>query len=321
MEQINCSVTRSIRVGMIGLGMMGGAIARNILKGGFTLSVVGHRSRDAVEELVALGAHEVSSASELARKSDVVLICVTGTRQVRDILWGTNGVLEGAHEGLVVVDASTSDPILAEDAIAELLPKGAQFLDAPVNRTPQEAERGRLNVLVGGDANALAKVQPVLESYSETIHHLGPVGSGYKAKLIHNFIAQANAAVLAEAMCTAAKVGLDLNEFVGLCRLSGAHSKTFDRIVPFILSGDDTGQKFALRNAAKDMWSYCQLAASASMTAMVAEAVRQTYVLSTNLGYGDKHIAHLFDALGHMNGVNVHAAQPKGNGRPASQSN
>ncbi|NPT43482.1 NAD-binding protein [Paraburkholderia sp. 1N] len=309
MEQINTRGKISPRVGMIGLGMMGGAIARNILKRGFTLSVVGHRSRNTIEGLVAQGAYEVDTGSELARNSDVVLICVTGTHQVRDILWGANGVLEGAHAGLVVVDASTSDPILADEAIAELLPKGAQFLDAPVNRTPKEAEEGRLNVLVGGDACALAIVRPVMEAYSETIHHLGPGGSGYKAKLIHNFIAQANATVLAEAMCTAAKVGLDLNEFVRLCRLSGAHSRTFDRIVPFIVTGDDSGQRFALRNAAKDMWSYSQLAATAQTTAVVAEAVRQTYVLATNLGYGDKHVPHLFDALGHINGVSVRAPQ------------
>ena len=110
-------------------------------------------------------------------------------------------------------------------------------------------------------------------------------------------------------MCTAAKVGLDLNEFISVCRMSGAHSKTFDRIVPFVLSGDDTGQQFALRNAAKDMWSYSQLAVAACTSAVVAEAVRQTYVLATNLGYGDKHLPHIFDALGHMNGVSVRAVQ------------
>ena len=286
---------------MIGLGMMGGAIARNILKHGFSLSVVGHRSRATIDSLVAMGAREFDTAAALARNTDVVLICVTGTGQVRDILWGVGGVLEGIHDGLIVVDASTSDPILADEASAELLPAGAQFLDAPVNRTPKEAEEGRLNILVGGDAQALAIVRPVMQTYSETIHHLGPVGSGYKAKLIHNFIAQANAAVLAEAMCTAAKVGLDLNEFVALCRLSGAHSKTFDRIVPFILSGDDAGQRFALRNAVKDMWSYSQLATNAQSTAVVAEAVRQIYVLATALGFGDHHVPHIFDVLGHIN--------------------
>jgi 3-hydroxyisobutyrate dehydrogenase-like beta-hydroxyacid dehydrogenase len=309
MEQTDKYSKRVLRIGMIGLGMMGGAIARNIIKAGYSLTVVGHRQRGTLDTLVALGADEVDSARELASNVDVVLICVTGTAQVRQILWSENGVLEGAHPGLVVIDSSTSDPELAEEALAELTPRGAHFLDAPVNRTPKEAEQGRLNVLVGGDAAILDKVRPIMQSYSESIHHLGASGSGYKAKLIHNFISQANGAVLAEAMCTAAKVGLDLGEFVSLCRLSGAHSKTFDRIVPFVLNGDDSGQKFSLRNAAKDMWSYSQLATSAKTSAVVAEAVRQTFVLATNLGYGDKHVPHIFDALGHMNGVRVRAPE------------
>lgn len=307
MKGIEGGKEQRLRVGMVGLGMMGGAIARNILKHGFDLTVVGHRSRTTIDALRADGAREVDSAAEVARVSDVVLICVTGTSQVKSILWSKDGIVEGAHPGLIVMDASTCDPELADEAAASLAEIGARFLDAPVNRTPKEAEQGRLNVLVGGDAQAVRKARPVMEAYSETIHHLGASGAGYKAKLIHNFIAQANATVLAEAMCTAAKAGLDLGEFVALCRLSGAHSKTFDRIVPFILSGDDSGQRFALRNAVKDMWSYSQLAARVQVSGVVAEAVRQTYVLATNLGYGEKFVPHLFDALGQINGTTVRA--------------
>ena len=136
----------------------------------------------------------------------------------------------------------------------------------------------------------------MLETFSETIHHLGPLGSGHKAKLIHNFIAQGKAVLLAEAFCTAAKVGLDLRSFADLCRLSGAHSRTYDRLIPFVLEGDDSGQMFPLRNAVKDMRSYTRLAEAALTTAFAAQAVHQTYVLATNLGYGDKYVAHLFDA-------------------------
>jgi 3-hydroxyisobutyrate dehydrogenase-like beta-hydroxyacid dehydrogenase len=113
--------------------------------------------------------------------------------------------------------------------------------------------------------------------------------------------------VLAEAFGTAAKAGLDLGAFADVCRLSGAHSKTFDRIIPFVLNGDDSGQQFALRNAAKDMRSYGSLAASYSSTAIVADAVRQLFLLANNLGHGDKFVAHLFDVLGELNGVAVRA--------------
>jgi 3-hydroxyisobutyrate dehydrogenase-like beta-hydroxyacid dehydrogenase len=296
-----------MRVGMIGLGLMGEAIAHNLLRHGFPLTVLAHRNREKIERLISRGAVEVASASAMAQKADVVIICVTGTPQVRDVLLREDGLIAGAHPRLIVVDSSTSDSELAPEAEAALAAKGAKFIDAPVNRTPKEAAEGRLNVLVGGDGDVIDKVRPVFAAYSESVHHLGAIGSGYRAKLIHNFIAQANAAVLAEAFGTAAKAGLDLGAFADVCRLSGAHSKTFDRIIPFVLNGDDSGQQFALRNAAKDMRSYGSLAASCSSTAIVADAVRQLFLLANNLGYGDKFVAHLFNVLGELNGVPVHA--------------
>ena len=294
-----------MRVGMVGLGLMGNAIAQNILRHGYPLTVLAHRNREKLAALVSKGAAEAPSAAELARNVDVVLISVTGTPQVRDVLFRESGLVAGAHAGLIVIDSTTADPEFALEASAALAGKGARFLDAPVNRTPKEAAEGRLNVLVGGDADAIDVVRPLFNTYAETVHHLGDLGSGYRAKLIHNFIAQANAAVLAEAFGTAAKARMNLSEFAQVCRLSGAHSKTFDRIIPFLLEGDDSGQQFALRNAAKDMRSYAQLAAAQSSTAIVAEAVRQIYVLATNLGHGEKYVPHLFDVLGELNGIPV----------------
>jgi 3-hydroxyisobutyrate dehydrogenase-like beta-hydroxyacid dehydrogenase len=300
-------MSKATRVGFIGLGLMGAAMAKNILRKGFPVTMLAHRNRQPLEELLAEGAAEAATAADLARGSDVVIVCVTGTPQVRDVLFRAGGLLEGVHEGLVVIDSSTGDPDFAAEADEAIRARGGRFMDAPVNRTPKEAAEGRLNVLAGGDEATLAEVRPVLETYSETIHHVGPLGSGYRAKLIHNFIAQGTAVLLAEAFCTAAKVGLDLNAFADLCRLSGAHSRTFDRIVPFVLEGDDSGQKFTLRNAVKDMHSYTRLAETAPTTAFAAQAVHQTYLLATNLGHGDKYVPHLFDVLGQVNGVTVRA--------------
>ncbi|WP_087045951.1 NAD(P)-dependent oxidoreductase [Caballeronia ptereochthonis] len=303
MNERDSSAARVERVGMIGLGLMGSAIAAQVLKNGFHLSALAHRSRDALNALLSQGAAEARSAAELARNADVVLICVTGTPQVRDVVFREDGVLAGAHPGLIVIDSTTADPEFADEAAAAFAGKGAAFLDAPVNRTPKEAREGRLNVLAGGDADVLERVRPVMAAYAETVHHLGAHGAGYRAKLIHNFIAQANGAILAEAFGTAAKAKLNLSEFAAVCRLSGAHSKTFDRIIPYLLEGDDSGQQFAIRNAAKDMRSYSQLAAAQSSTAVIAEAVRQLYVLATNLGHGDKYVPHIFDVLAELNGL------------------
>ncbi|MDR5814183.1 MULTISPECIES: NAD(P)-dependent oxidoreductase [unclassified Caballeronia] len=303
--QETTSGARIERVGMVGLGLMGSAIAVQVLNKGFRLSALAHRSRTAIDALVAQGATESASAAELARNADVIIICVTGTPQVRDVVFREDGLLAGAHEGLIVIDSSTSDPEFAKEAAAAFERKGACFLDAPVNRTPKEAREGRLNVLVGGEAGVLDRVRPLMAAYAETVHHLGGHGAGYCAKLVHNFIAQANGAILAEAFGTAAKAGLDLHEFAAVCRLSGAHSKTFDRIVPYLLEGDDSGQQFAIRNAAKDMRSYAQLASAQSSTAVIAEAVRQMYVLATNLGHGDAYVPRMFDVLRELNGMPV----------------
>jgi 3-hydroxyisobutyrate dehydrogenase-like beta-hydroxyacid dehydrogenase len=294
-----------LRVGMVGLGLMGHAIATNILRHGFPLTVLGHRNRERLMDLVSRGAAEATSAADLARNVDVVIICVTGTPQVRDVLFRDDGLLAGAHTGLIVIDSSTSDHDFALEATTALADKGAKFLDAPVNRTPKEAAEGQLNVLVGGDAEVLNIVRPLFATYSESVHHLGASGSGYRAKLIHNFISQANAAVLAEAFGTAAAAGLDLPEFASVCRLSGAHSKSFDRMIPFLLAGDDSGQQFAIRNAAKDMRSYAQLAAAQSSVAVVAEAVHQIYVLANNLGHGEKYVPRLFEVVEELNGAKV----------------
>jgi 3-hydroxyisobutyrate dehydrogenase-like beta-hydroxyacid dehydrogenase len=128
------------RVGFIGLGLMGHGMAENILQKGFPLTVLAHRNRQPVEDLLARGAKEAQSAAELAKGADVVILCVTGSPQVEDALFRRDGLLEGVHEGLVVVDSSTGDPeytLKAEEAVRS---RGGRFMDAPVNRTPKDAE-------------------------------------------------------------------------------------------------------------------------------------------------------------------------------------
>lgn len=298
-----------MKVGFIGLGLMGHAMASNILAKGYRLTVLAHRNRQPVEALVSRGAVEAKTPAALAAQTEVVFLCLPGTNEVAQTLAGADGLLAGLRPGQIVVDCSTGDPVRTAEIAQRVLERGADYLDAPVNRTPKEAIEGRLNVLAGGDAATLDRVRPLLQCFSETIHHLGAIGSGHKAKVIHNFIAQGNAAILAEAFCTAAKNGLDLAAFADICSLSGGHSRTFDRIIPFVLRGDDSGQKFALGNCEKDMRYYTQLAKASPSTGFVAESVYQTFLLAKSLGHGDKYVPHLFDVLGQINGVRVRASE------------
>ena len=200
----------SRRVGFIGAGLMGHGMAKNIVEKGFALTVLGHRNRPPVEDLLGRGASEAASPAALARASEVVILCLPSSAEVEHCVLSEAGILAGAHEGLIVIDATTAEPASTERVAAALAAEGVRFADAPLTRSPKDAEAGRLNTLVGADEATFAAVRPVLEAYCENIFHVGPIGSGHKLKLINNFMSQGMAALIAEAATTATKAGVDL---------------------------------------------------------------------------------------------------------------
>ncbi|HEU5320336.1 MAG TPA: NAD(P)-dependent oxidoreductase, partial [Methylomirabilota bacterium] len=251
----------------MGLGLMGRGMAANLARKGFPLTVVAHRSRAAVDALVGIGAREAPSLAALASASDLVFICVTGTPEVEAVVYGSRGLLEAARPGLVVVDCSTSEPASTARIAADLAARGARFADAPLARTPKDAEAGRLNVMVGADPETFAAVRPALEAFAENIVHVGPIGDGHKAKLVYNFMSMGIAALAAEMLATAAKVGLDLRRLHALVSAGGANSGIWQLIVPKALEGDFTGLGFGLANARKDLRYYTHLAEAAGIPA------------------------------------------------------
>src|SRR5262245_29241743 len=162
------------RIGFVGIGMMGHGMARNLLAKGFPLAFKVHRDRSRTADLLAAGAKEVPTHAALAQSSDVVIICVSGSPQVEDVVLGADGVLQGAHEGLIVIDTSTAEPGSTAKLRAALAAKGATLVDSPLGRTPKEAEEGRLNAIVGADEAMFERVRPVLAAFCENIFHVGP---------------------------------------------------------------------------------------------------------------------------------------------------
>ena len=156
------------KVGFAGTGLMGRGMAKNILAAGYPVAVVAHRSRAPVEDLVRLDATELHSYRELAAGSDIVVLCVTGTPEVESVVHGRDGLLEGAHAGLMVVDCSTSEPASSERIAAALDERGASFVDAPLARTPAEAEAGRLNTMVGAADDDFERVRPCWRPAAKT---------------------------------------------------------------------------------------------------------------------------------------------------------
>ena len=301
----------SERVGFAGTGLMGRGMAKNILAAGYPLTVVAHRNRAPVEELVSRGATELPSYRELAAGADLVLICVTGTPEVENVVHGPDGLLEGAHEGLIVVDCSTSEPASSTRIAAALAERGASFVDAPLARTPAEAEAGRLNAMVGASDEDFARVQPVLDACCENIFHMGSVGSGHKTKLIYNLITMGYAVLISEALCACAATGVDLKRFADLVSAGGANSGIFQLIVPKAIEhGDCSGLNFSLANAEKDLRYYNRMVDGVPLSGLLGRAVQHALIQGLNLGYAGGLVGDLLHVQEKLNGVEILNREP-----------
>jgi 3-hydroxyisobutyrate dehydrogenase-like beta-hydroxyacid dehydrogenase len=291
------------RVGYIGVGLMGHGAARNILKGGYPLTILGHRNRGPVDDLIGAGATEAKSPAEVARQSDVVFTCLPSTVEVEHTVFGADGLLEGVYDGMIYVDSTTANPESTRRIGAEMSRRKCAMVDAPVGRTPREAEQGKLNTFLGGDPAAVAKVKPIISCYADTIIDAGPLGSGHTLKLLNNFISIGNSAIIAEAVATAAKLGVDLRTFYNVVTSGGANSAMFQMVMPWVLDGDDSRLKGPIRIAGKDMRFYCRMAEGAPAPAFIAQAVSQIYQLANARGHGERFMPTLSGILAELIGA------------------
>jgi 3-hydroxyisobutyrate dehydrogenase-like beta-hydroxyacid dehydrogenase len=284
------------RIGFIGIGMMGHGMARNLLARGFPLAFLVHRDRSRLADLVAAGARELPDAATLARESDVVILCVSGSPQVEANVLGSRGIEAGARPGLLVIDTSTSEPTSTTRLREALSKGGATFIDAPLARTPKEAEEGRLNTMVGATPEDFERAKPALEAFCENVFHVGPPGAGHTLKLVNNFMALAIAASIAEAFAVASKAGVKLDKLVDVVSLGALNSSIFQMVGRGASEGDLGRMKFSIVNAAKDMRYYTHLAESLPVPAFVGEAVHQCYAQAVAMGLGDRLVASLIEA-------------------------
>jgi len=274
------------RIGFIGVGLMGHGMAKNLVEKGFPTTVMGHRNRAPVEDLIARGAKEAKDLPALCAASDVIILCVTGSPQVEDLIYRAGGILANGRSGQIVIDTSTSQPESTMRIAADLQAKGMRFVDAPLSRTPAEAAQGRLNSMVGADDATLEEIRPVLAAYSENILHAGGTGAGHKIKLINNFGVIGQLAIIGELFGACAKLGVDPKMFFKLFSLGAASSPMFQNVAGKAVEGDFTGHKFALVNAVKDMRYYNEMAMAAGLSAPMAASTLQSVIAAVNLGFG-----------------------------------
>ncbi|MDA7826804.1 NAD(P)-dependent oxidoreductase [Rhodobacteraceae bacterium] len=298
-------MSKKPQIGFIGVGYMGHGMAKNILQNGYPLMVKGNRNRTPVDNLVGMGAVEATSVAQMARDCDIIHICLSNSPQVEAIIRGPDGIIANGKAGLIVIDATTADPTSTEALAAEMAAAGMTLVDAPLGRTPKEAEEGTLDAMVGTDPDTFATILPVIECWAGNINHIGPVGSAHKMKLIMNFIAMGYSCLYSEAVTLGAKVGIapqTINKVIGSSRLSNGF---FDTFMKYTVGRDRDAHKFTIANASKDVRYVANMATAAGMANPMGAAMRNTYAQAEAVGKGDHYVPMLSDHIAELNGVDL----------------
>lgn len=293
-------MANDIRVGFIGLGSMGVGMAANVIGAGYPLVVMGNTRREPVERLLKLGATEVKTPAELAAKVDVVILCVTKSDVVEELVLGDNGLLSGMDQPFMLIDCGTSEPDSTLKIGAELAKRGCTMLDVPLGRSAAAAEAGTLNMMAGGSEADFETAKPLLDTMSENLFHVGVLGMGHKLKLINNGFSMSVACLIAESVKTAEKAGVDLQLLYDVMAAGPNRSDFFDWMMAGPLTGDESKLQFSVANGNKDIGYFNRMAESSGVDVTMpkkAQAIMQKVV---DAGNGDDTIPslvrHLKDA-------------------------
>ncbi len=292
-----------LRVGYIGLGLMGKSMARNVLKAGFPL-VVHNRSRASVEELVAEGAMAASSPAEVASQVDVICTNLPDSPDVERVALGERGIIEGGQAGLVFVDHSTIKPASARLIAARLQTKGILPLDAPVSGGDIGAKNGTLTIMVGGPGAALETALPVLQAMGKTITHVGDSGAGQVAKAANQIMVAAQMVAMGELLLFARKAGVDPRKVVDAIKAGAAQCWTLDVKPPRLFSGN-RNPGFKARMQLKDLRIVRETAAENKMPLPATTANAQLFEQMIDLGLGELDNSAVIGVLEQLAGVRL----------------
>lgn len=280
-----------MHVGLIGAGMMGHGMAANLLKHGHRVSVIAHRNRAPVDDLVARGATEVRSLAEMAQ-ADAILLCVTTSKVVEDTIRQLKPYL---RLGQIIMDAGTSAPAATKKLAHELEALGVAYADIPLTGGPEQAEQGVLGVLCGATPETYARISPLLGCFATTIRHFGPPGSGHTAKLISNYLVTGMVALVAEAFGAAREATIDWRDLYEVMLNGSGNSGVLRKMVEPALKGDFDGYRFALANAAKDIGYYAELAEGLGCSSRLTDSVAEVFARAVDTGHGGRNVSHLLD--------------------------
>ena len=292
-----------LKVGYIGLGLMGKSMARNILKAGFPL-VVHNRSQEAVQELTAEGAQFADSPAKVASQVDVVITNLPDSPDVESVALGTDGIIEGAHEGLVFVDNSTIKPATARLIADKLGERGVSCLDAPVSGGDIGARQGTLAIMVGGPSQILELVRPILEAMGKTITHVGEAGAGQIAKAANQIMVAAQMVAMGELLIFARKAGADPQKVVEAIQGGAAQCWALD-VKPKRLFAGNREPGFKAYMQAKDLGIVLDTARSYGIPLVSASVHTQLFNAMLEMGKSEEDNSAVIGVVESLAGITL----------------
>ena len=290
------------RVGFVGLGAMGVGMAANVRAAGYPLTVLGHRRREPVERLLALGAEEVGTPRELAGRSDVIVLCVTTSDAVEGIVDGPDGLLAAEDARFLLVDCGTSRPESTVALGETLRARGCAMLDVPLGRSAEAAEAGTLNMMAGGEAADFERARPLLETMSENLFHVGALGVGHRLKLINNAYSLSVACLAAQVVDVARAGGVDIERLHDVMAAGPNRSDFFEWMFAAALEGDESRLAFSLANGAKDVGYFDDMNTALGTAATLPAEARRLIAGVVADGHGDENVPALMRLLGERSG-------------------
>jgi 2-hydroxy-3-oxopropionate reductase len=290
-----------MRVGFIGLGLMGTPISINLLKGGFEL-MVWNRTAAKTERVVAAGAVRAESIGQLAARSDMVITMVTDAAASEAVICGKGGVLDHARPGSIIMDMASIAPEMSRSIAERAKARGVRMLDAPVTGNPKVAEAGKLGIMIGGDKAAVEEVRPLLEKLAAVIVHAGPSGAGTTLKLVNNLIMGVAIEAVAEALVLARKAGIDPDCVRQITSVGGARTGAMDTRAARMIA-HDFSPHFSADNMHKDLSTALRLADSVGAAAPVAAAALEVLRAARAQGKGSQDSAVVYTVIEQLCGL------------------
>ena len=283
------------RIGFVGLGLMGSAMVGRLQDCNYQLTVLGNKDRTGLDQALTRGALEAASGVDLAKQSDVIMLCMGTSDQVEERILGEQGIISGLSSGKIIIDFGTSLPSSTKEISSKIADTGAVILDAPLGRTPHHAKDGLLNIMASGDKDAFDAVRTILENLGENVFYLGDLGTGHTIKLMNNFFGMTIANAMAEIFAVADAAGVSRQTVYKVISAGPLHSSMMDFISAFGLEGDKSKLEFAIKNAFKDVSYYRLMTQNLGINSIMSESASKALSQANDGGYANAMVCEMID--------------------------